>query len=236
MKVFCRPSAEKPLRLLFIGNSATYKNTLPESLCALATEAGYPMEVASRTPGGYTLTQHADASTEHGESVLRAIAEGHDAVFLQDNGNCISSPEMSDAAREAFATLCGAIRAAGSQPMAYVRPPYAIEKFGYDVVGQCKALDALFGDLCTLHNAVPAYVNRAFARSYLTLSYDLWCHDRGHTSPHGAYLAICVFFATLFGVSSTLLGPLGLSAEEARDLQTVADEVALDGLIPWEQP
>lgn len=231
---YFRPTREAPLRVLFIGNSATYKNTLPETLCALANEAGYPMVVSSVTPGGYTLTQHADAATEHGRRVLNAIAEGHDAVFLQDNGNCVSSPEMSEAARVAFSTLCAAIRRAGSQPMAYVRPPYATEKFGYDVVGQCRALDELFGDLCHVHDAIPAYVNRAFAHAYLTLPYDLWCHDRGHTSLHGAYLAICVFFATLFGVSSTKLGTLSLPAEEARDLQNVADRVALEGLIPWE--
>ena len=55
------------MKFLFIGNSATYVNEIPQSLKKLAEAAGFYFETAQITPGGYTLRQHADTSTEHGK-------------------------------------------------------------------------------------------------------------------------------------------------------------------------
>ena len=117
--------AERALKLLFIGNSATYVHDLPQTLCRLATEAGYPMVSVSVVKGGYELAQHADSSTEHGQTVLSQIARGYDIVFLQDNGSCVTSDQKSEAARLACDALHHAIKSAGGKTYMYVRPPYA---------------------------------------------------------------------------------------------------------------
>ena len=57
------------LRLLFIGNSATYVHDLPQTLCRLAADAGYCIEAKSIVKGGYELSQHADVNTLHGHAV-----------------------------------------------------------------------------------------------------------------------------------------------------------------------
>ena len=62
---------------------------------------------------------------------------------------------------------------------------------------------------------------------------DLWGPDNAHTSEYGAYLAVCVFFCTIFKVSSTALDAVGIAAEDAHNLQTIADKIALDGAMPW---
>lgn len=221
------------LKLLFIGNSATYVNDLPGTLCRLASEAGYCIEAESVVRGGYTLTQHADRDSEHGRRVTCEIAKGYDVVFLQDNGNCISSDEKRRATVDACDRLAAEIRAAGSLPYIYVRPPYGIENFGFSPFEQCAEFDLLFGEIAERIGAVNACVNRAFARAIKKTDFDLWGPDHAHTGERGAYLAVCVFFSTLFGVSSRVLGTNGLPDDEAEILRSIADEIVLDGVIPW---
>lgn len=221
------------LRLLFIGNSATYVHDLPKTLSCLAAECGYHIEVKSIVKGGYELAQHADIYTERGRMAYDAIAEGYDAVFLQDNGNCVTTEEKSIASRNACAALYRAITAAGSNAYIYVRPPYEYEHAGRTPLAQCVAFDALFGEIAAELGVLNAYVNRAFAYAMTRLDYDLWGPDHAHISEHGAYLAVCVFFATLFGCSATALGANGLPQKDVRALQQVADLIAIDGVIPW---
>jgi hypothetical protein len=48
--------------------------------------------------------------------------------------------------------------------------------------------------------------------------------DREHETLHGTYLAACVHYATLFGVSPEGLSyrPVGVSADEGAFLQSIA--------------
>ena len=78
-------------KILFIGNSATYVNDIPEALSRLATKAGYEVECAMVVKGGATLSTHANIETALGRAAFEAIEKGFDTVFLQDNGNCISN-------------------------------------------------------------------------------------------------------------------------------------------------
>ena len=54
--------------------------------------------------------------------------------------------------------------------------------------------------------------------------------DRAHTSLFGAYLIVCTFFATLFGISATHLESDTIDASDARALAEVADKVIFEGL------
>ena len=227
---------DSPLRLLFIGNSATYVHELPQMLSHLARELGYALEVERLTPGGYTLAQHADASGEHGQRVLEKIGEGFDVVFLQDNGNCVSDDTHREACRHACDLLIREIRKSGAEPWFYVRPPYGYETFGRDPIAQCRAFDELFSSIAERLNVRCAYVNRAFAKAIESLPFDLWGADHGHTSEHGAYLAVCVFFASLLGKTATQLSAYEVPEQDARMLQDVADRIVFDGVIPWCNP
>lgn len=222
---------EKPIKLLFIGNSATYVHDIPKTLASLAAGAGYLVETKTIAIGGYTLAKQADSSTEHGKSVLDEIANGYDIVFLQENGNCISSDAMRGATEDACMVLDNAIRASGAVTYIYVRPPYGTDKFGYTPFEQCIEFDKLFGKISKQLGSENVYVNRAFAYAMKYLPYDLWGADHAHTSERGAYLAVCVFFSSLFHTTSAVLDPNGLPPQDACALQKVADKVALDGWI-----
>src|SRR5271169_3959760 len=74
--------AAPSLRILFIGNSYTYFNNLPEifSRLAMAGQPGLSVETTAITVGGSTLAQHRQRG-----AAQKAIREGHwDYVVLQE--------------------------------------------------------------------------------------------------------------------------------------------------------
>ena len=222
-----------PLRLLFIGNSATYVNDIPGTLSQLAEEAGYKIEHERLVKGGMVLSTYADPSGTYGQRALELIQKGFDVVFIQDNGNCIASDEMRAASQAACKTLSAAIHASGAKVGIYFRPPYGYESWGFEPAVQALEFDKHFGEISNTVDALNVYVNRAFACAIKKTEFDLWGPDHAHTSAHGAYLAVCVFFASLFKISSTALGTNGLPEADSHTLQEIADQVVLNGAYPW---
>lgn len=85
------------------------------------------------------------------------------------------------------------------------------------------------GDRCV-------YVNRAFAYGIKNHKMVLWGKDNAHTNTHGAYLIVCTFYATLFGRSATELdNGYHIPEEDARLIRQIADKIALEGVMPWEE-
>lgn len=219
---------------LFIGNSATYVNKIPETLASLASEVGFDLSVSSVVKGGYELRRHADPSDEYGARVAAEIDRGYDAIILQDNGSCITSDEKRTACRDACRTLARAAQERGAKVYIYVRPPYGKPLADLPSFEQCREFDRLFGDIAREIGAECVFVNRAFAYAMKHLDLPLWGEDNAHTSVFGGYLAVCTFFATIFGVSSSALSSHTLPEDDARKLREVADRIALEGLVPFE--
>ena len=211
------------MRILFIGNSATYVHDIPETLARLATDAGFPTESVRVVKGGWCLSQHA----AEGSRALAAIEDKYDLVVLQDNGNCVENDERRAASVAASEILCKAARESGAKVYFYVRPPYGYEAFGRSPVEQCREFDRFFTEIADREGAVCAYVNRAFEYAIENTDIRLWGDDNAHTSDEGAYLAVCVHFATIYGKSATLLGKNGV--REAKVLQEIADRIVLGG-------
>ena len=211
------------MRILFIGNSATYVHDIPETLARLASEAGFSTEALRIVKGGWRLSQHAEA----GSRALAEIEKGYDLVVLQDNGNCIENDERRAASVAASEILCKAARESGAKVYFYVRPPYGYEAFGRSPVEQCREFDRFFTEIADRESAVCSYVNRAFEYAIENTDIRLWGDDNAHTSDEGAYLAVCVHFATIYGKSATLLGENGVRA--AKVLQEIADRIVFGG-------
>ena len=206
----------------------------------MAKKCGFTFEVEQITPGGCELSKHADTATELGKRVFNEIAQGYDAVFLQENGSCMSSNEKRkacfDASRRLISAvresrrLISAVRESGAEPYIYVRPPCFKNYYGYETIEQCEQFDEIFGTISKENGDVQCiYVNRAFAYAKKNLNYDLWGEDRAHTSLFGAYLIVCTFFATLFGISATQLVSDTIDASAAHALAEVADKVVFEG-------
>ena len=211
------------MRILFIGNSATYVHDIPETLASLSTAAGYPTECVRVVKGGWKLSQHA----EYGSRALAEIEKGYDIVVLQDNGNCVENEEKRCASVAATEILGHAARERGARVYYYVRPPYGCEAFGRSPVEQCREFDKHFTEIAEREGAVCAYVNRAFEYAIENTDIRLWGDDNAHTSVDGAYLAVCVIFAAIYCKSATLLEDNGV--ENAKELQEIADRIVFGG-------
>lgn len=87
--VSCFTSNARNVKVLFIGNSYTYVNNLPQLISSLATSTGDQLLFSSSTPGGYTFQQHsADPAT------LGLIAQGGwDFVVLQKQSQRPAFPD-----------------------------------------------------------------------------------------------------------------------------------------------
>jgi uncharacterized protein YbjQ (UPF0145 family) len=209
------------MKILFIGNSATYVHEIPETLARLANEQGCDVETESITRGGYMLSQYAEE-----QGVYDTIKKGFDIVVFQDNGNCISSDEMREKCRSALEKLIKAAKESGANAYIYVRPPYGYSSFGYTPLEQCDEFDKLFLEISEKEGAENIYVNRAFAEAIKTTDLKLWGPDNAHTSEQGAYLAVCIFFATIFKKSATILDTNGLPENEVDEIKKIADKIS----------
>ena len=77
---------QKKIRVLFVGNSYTFYNDMPQTFFTeCAKNAGFEAEVTSVTRGGHRLSQFADAQYEEGIR-LRQTIEGktYDVAILQE--------------------------------------------------------------------------------------------------------------------------------------------------------
>ncbi|MBZ5725335.1 MAG: SGNH/GDSL hydrolase family protein [Acidobacteriia bacterium] len=212
--------AAPPLRVLFIGNSYTYFNNLPEIFAGLAM-AGQPalrVEAAAITVGGSTLAQH----RQRGEA-QKAIREGHwDYVVLQEQSalgtpllvNGASQPTDPAGFWQSVRDFDREIKAAGAKTVLYhtwaVRAaPESQPMLDYaylKIASELGAIDVPAGPAWqeSMHGTPAVGVN-------------LYYVDGAHPSQAGSYLAACEFYATLFGKS-----PVGLPATVSGTLVTRA--------------
>ena len=75
------------MKILFIGNSYTFFNQMPENLfLPMAKRVWGDVEVTSVTRGGWYLCRFADPENEEGKRLREVIAGNHyDCVILQDH-------------------------------------------------------------------------------------------------------------------------------------------------------
>ena len=222
---------EKQRHFLFIGNSATYVNDIPGMLAALCGKMGIQITQKQIAFGGRFLKHHAEDP-----AVIAEIAKGYDAVFLQENGNAMLTEEARAASEAACKKLVGAAHQAGSRCYFYVRPPYEKPLGSYHCFEQCALFDDHFTPMAEQWGVRCVYVNRAFAYAIKHHGMILWGEDHAHTNTCGAYLAVCSFYASIFGRSATELdNGYNIPKQEAALLQKIADKIALEGVIPWKE-
>jgi hypothetical protein len=181
-------SADGVLDVLFIGNSLTYYNDLPEMLEGLfAMRVGGPINAESVTYGGVGLPDH----WEDGESRRRIAEGGWDVVVLQQGPSATEGrPYLLDYA-ELFAEE---IRAVGAQPALYMVWPAQERFFDFDGVSDSYATAAELVD-GLLFPAGEAW-RAAWA---VDPALELYGPDRFHPSLKGTYLAALVMYEQLSG-------------------------------------
>jgi len=203
------------LRVLFIGNSLTYANDLPDMIARFSesTTGALRIEVRDLSIPNYALEDH--WATTQTTDVLDE--GGWDVVVLQQGPS--SLPENQANLRYWAAKFADRIRAQGGRPALFMVWPDDTRLAFFDAVQQSysAAADTANADL---YPAGEAW--RAAWRQDPTL--QLYGSDGYHPSFLGSYLAALTIYQGVTGRSPVGLPDLGILPEVADVLQHAAAE------------
>ncbi len=230
-------------RVLFIGNSYTAYNNLPNLVKSVALSFGDSMIVDSNTPGGYTFNLHSTNA-----NTLNKISQGNwDFVVLQAQSQEPSfSPSQVQSETYPYAKkLCDSIKAynACTEPVFYMtwgrKNGDADNCAAYPVIctyeGMQMRLRQSYLEMGDINNATVAPVGVAWKKVRdLDSTINLYASDASHPALWGSYLAACVFYSTFYNKSC--IGawvPTTLDADTATFIQQIASSMVLDSMPKW---
>jgi hypothetical protein len=127
----------RELRVLFVGNSLTSTNDLPDLVKALATTAGVKMQVAALTHGGYSLEDH----WNDGRARRLLASARWDYLVMQQGPS--TRPESQLHLRLWATRWANEARRQGVTPVLYMAWPFQNQKNGFELVSQSYRLAAL---------------------------------------------------------------------------------------------
>jgi len=230
--------------VLFLGNSYTGVNNLPQLIKDVALSFGDTISTDQNIPGGHQLIQHSTNST----TLSKIASRNWDNVVIQEQSQKPSfSPTQVAADVYPYAQiLCDSVRAnySCSEPVFYMtwgrKNGDASNCASYPPIctynGMQQRLRESYMQMGTDNNATISPVGAAWKTVRDSFpSIDLYAADESHPSIYGSYLAACVFYATLYQkspIGSTYI-PATISANDALNLQTVASYTVLDSLPLW---
>ena len=230
--------------VLFIGNSYTYYNNLPEMISNIANDLGDTVNYDQNTPGGTSLYAHSQNQT----TINKINQQNWDFVVLQDQSQRPSlSPSYVAASVYPYATqlvnlinsnyICSEPvfymtwgRKYGDQTNCQLYPPVCT------FLGMQERLRDSYLNMGLDNNASVSPVGIAFKNSIsLDSTIDLYTSDNSHPSIYGSYLAACTFYSTIFKKSSVgcSFKPNAINQSDALFLQQVASSTVLDSMFVW---
>ena len=229
--------AQDTTKILFIGNSFTYYNNMPQMFKAFADSAHKPVYIVQQTPGGISVGDIAQGNLAHANNpvVYHLIRSTKwDVVVIQDNQGRF----MRDSAQfpsvtasrvvEGHIQLMDSVKAHESCAKVVLFGGWAF-KNGYPPYGNTgiELIHHILTNYVVLNdsmNEVIAPIGEAWIKAINTQTMDLWDTDETHPSPSGSYLTASVIFSTIFNQQTKLLNYTGgLSATDSYSLRACAD-------------
>lgn len=201
------------VNILFIGNSFTQRNDLPELLAGMAAEREVSVQHKIISQGGASLRTHWNA----GRAAKAISAGGYDYVVLQEQ----STLPVKNAQRmaENIRLFDEASKQAGSKTALYMTwaRQHALESQ--------QAITDAYRSIGKEIGAIVVPVGVAWM-SFLA-DHDepqLYDRDQSHPSAAGTYIAACVFLAALLKIKPAGIqhGGVAFEVSERRAMQNVA--------------
>lgn len=220
------------MHVLFIGNSYTFYNDMPEQVAALAaSDLGAPsISVERHVEGGCSLERHFEVTG----APARLERGGYDVVVLQEASTrpLHHAKEFRDYATRLAERAKGEVRLYETWAREKNSDVYRAKWSGGDPASMMAAVRARYAELGNALGAAVVPVGTAWERA-LAADPTLVLHDADlhHASPLGSHLAAAVFYAHLTGRDP---GPCpfrapGVDPDQALLVRSVAfDTVALD--------
>lgn len=237
--------AQDSKRVLFIGNSYTEVNNLPQMVTNVAQSMGDEVSYSSNTPGGCTFMQHCSNQS------MNLIRQGNwDVVVLQEQSQYPSFPQ-SQVEAEVFPyaqRLVDSVYAYSlcAEPMFYMtwgrKNGDADNAVIFPVLGTYEGMDSMLCERYTYmartYDAALCPVGRVWR--YLRQNYaelELYQSDGSHPSVAGTYAAACAFYVMFFHRDPLLISyDGGLEANTAQAIRSAVRAVVFEHLYDWTRP
>ncbi|MFM7080082.1 MAG: PKD domain-containing protein [Bacteroidota bacterium] len=235
--------AQAKKKVLFLGNSYTAYNNLPQLVADVALSAGDTVVFSSNTPGGYTLQGHSTNATS-----LSLLAAGDlDHVVLQEQSQLPSFPQgqvatscfpfaraldsiaqsLNPCVKSVFYMTWG--RKNGDASNCATWPPVCTYS-GMDSLLRLRYMQmAVDNDaMVSPVGAIWRYIRSTYP------SIELYQTDESHPSLAGSYAAACAFYTVFFRKSPNLIATnAGLDPLVASQIRQASHLVAFDSLATW---
>lgn len=236
-------SSAQAIKILWLGNSYTTVNNLPQMFHDLALSAGDTVIFDSYAPGGYTL--HQQATDANG--IQKIYSQPWDYVVIQAQSQEPSFPPQQ-VANETYPyarTLDSLIHDNDSctETIFYMTwgKKYGDQQNcgGYPILctfdGVQDRLRSSYLEMANNNHAMVAPAGMAWYASWHTDTLiNLWNADNSHPNLAGTYLTACVFFGTIFQKSPIGLSYSPLGSPPTNDyLQHMASHTVFDSLANW---
>jgi hypothetical protein len=230
-------------KVLFLGNSYTAVNNLPQMMADVAVSAGDTLWFDSNTPGGYTLQGHSTNTLSLG----KIAAGGWDYVVLQEQSQLPSFPlpqvqqmvfpyarkldsiinTYNECAETVFYMTWG--RKNGDAENCPVWPPVCTYE------GMDSLLNLRYRMMASDNQAILSPVGAVWR--YLRQNHpqlELYSHDGSHPSLAGTYTAACSFYTAIFRKDPTTVSfNPGIPATDAALIRAAARAIIYDSLATW---
>ncbi len=230
-------------RVLFLGNSYTYVNNLPQVIGSIAKASGDSLYFDSNTPGGYTFQQHVTNST----SIAKIVQGNWDFVVLQEQSQFPSFP-LSQVETDVFPyaklldstinanNICAETvfymtwgRKNGDSSNCASWPPVCT------YLGMDSLLSLRYRMMADSNHALLSPVGAVW--KYIRQNYptmELYNLDQSHPSTIGTYAAACCFYTTLYRKNPLLISyNFGLPGVDATNVRTAVKSVLYDNMQKW---
>lgn len=187
--------------ILWIGNSFTYFNDLPQTFENIAKSEGNHFLTDSVTKGGWYLHAHADPSDTYGAIVHEKLQQPWDAVVLQEQSfNAVKDREDYISSACAIADKCGKATI------------YLYQSWAYEPDSEKLAATGLSFD--EMHNKLKSSINAAAEKMNATVvgvgdavyecvkkhpEVSLYKPDSFHPNENLTYMAALCFYKVIFG-------------------------------------
>ena len=179
------------MKVLFLGNSHTYFNDMPQIFANLCKARGKDVQVSMQAHPGVTYSWHLNQYTELRFAMVHG---GYDYIIMQQAAHnpCPSKAETLADAKKIIALA----KANGVTPLQVI--PWAEKR---DPAHQAQMYD-IFNTLCQWENIASVNVGQVFEEVFLHHpQIDMYWFDGEHASPYGSYAFALSVYAAIFGES-----------------------------------
>jgi PKD repeat protein len=236
-------NAQHTYRVLFLGNSYTAYNNLPQLVKDVAISTGDTIIFDSNTPGGFTLQGHSTNTT----SLQKIISGNWDVVVLQEQSQLPSFPinqvitgvfpyaQKLDSIIHVYQP-CGKTmfymtwgRKNGDASNCATWPPVCTYQGMDSLLYERYMMMAQDNDaVVSPVGAVWKYIRNNFP------GIELYSADESHPSLAGSYAAACSFYSSITEKDPTQITfNGGLTSIEASSIRSAVKAIVFDSLSHW---